>query len=69
MLIGEFIRKERRQQRIKLLVLSKRIGLSAPAISKIENGKSNPSIATVETILDALGFRLLPIPKQYLSTN
>lgn len=38
--------------------LSEKTGITQPDISKLENGKANPSIATLKKLADAFGKKL-----------
>jgi transcriptional regulator with XRE-family HTH domain len=53
--IGEHLRTLRSRQGWTLDTLAKRAGLSKGFVSKIENGLSQPPIATLTRIADALG--------------
>ena len=51
--------KSREELGISQAQLSTMTGITQPDISKLENGKSNPSISTLKKIADALGKKLL----------
>jgi len=51
---GEKLRTARRTQRFSLRELAARAEVSASLLSKIENGKANPSIRTLQSITEAL---------------
>lgn len=56
--IGEKLRDARLDQELSLRDLAERAEVSPSLLSKIENGKTNPSVRTLHSIADALG---LPI--------
>ena len=63
---GQHFKVLRKQKKIKLIALGRIVGLSPASISRYENNVSAPSINTVDTLFDALGYRLIPVPKEYL---
>jgi XRE family transcriptional regulator, regulator of sulfur utilization len=52
--IGERIKRKRELLNLPLSDLSKKVGISASALSQIENSKAFPSIITLKTIADHL---------------
>jgi len=52
--LGERIRKKREMHKYQLNELAKRVGISASALSQIENAKAFPSIVTLKSIADNL---------------
>lgn len=52
--LGERIKKKRELYNIQLNDLAKRVGISASALSQIENAKSSPTIVTLKHIADCL---------------
>lgn len=48
----------RGEARISQSQLSQKTGITQPDISKLENGKANPSIATLKKVASAFGKRL-----------
>ena len=52
--IGANIRRLRQQQGLSLQELSQRAGITSSMISQIENGKTNPSLATLKQISNEL---------------
>lgn len=56
--IGREIRKHRRRSNMTLLALAQRAGLSQGMMSKIENGQTSPSLATLAALADALSIPL-----------
>ncbi len=52
--LGERIKKKRELNNIQLNDLAKRVGISASALSQIENAKSSPSIVTLKHIAECL---------------
>jgi len=56
--IGKIIKKRRRELKLELKDLQDYSGISYVSISDIENGKANPTIKTLEKLLDALGMQI-----------
>ena len=56
--IGKIIKKRRQELNLELKDLQDYSGVNYASISDIENGKANPTIKTVEKLLDALGMRI-----------
>ncbi len=52
--LGERIKKKREMHKYQLNELAKRVGVSASALSQIENAKAFPSIVTLKSIADNL---------------
>ena len=52
--LGNRLRELRRQQALSLRALAEKSGLSANTLSLIENGKTSPSVATLQQIAIAL---------------
>lgn len=57
--IGNTIKSRRLEKGMSLRELAAKTGLSASAISQIENNKSIPSILTAKQIADVLGFSII----------
>ena len=55
---GRLIRKRRMSLRIDQRTLSEIAGISVHTLSNIEAGKSNPTVAILERVLNALGMEL-----------
>jgi len=55
MLIGDVIRKHRKDKNITQEEMAKRLGVTAPAVNKWENGNSLPDIALLSPIARLLG--------------
>ncbi len=53
--IGEKLRAARLNQQLSLRDLAERAEVSPSLLSKIENGKTNPSVRTLHNIADAMG--------------
>ena len=53
--VGKRIKKERKAQGLTLKALSERILISVSFLSDIESGRSNPSLARLKEISEALG--------------
>ena len=58
MSIGEVIRKYRKEKNMTQEEMARRLGVSAPAVNKWENGNSMPDIALLAPIARLLGISL-----------
>ena len=56
--IGKIIKKRRQELNLELKDLQDDSGVNYASISDIENGKANPTVKTVEKLLDALGMQI-----------
>lgn len=56
--IGKGIKNRRKELRLELKDLEDFSGVNYASISAIENGKSNPTIKTLEKLLDAMGMQI-----------
>ena len=56
--IGKTIRLRRKELNLELKDLQDYSGVNYVSISDIENGKANPTIKTLEKLLDVLGMEL-----------
>lgn len=56
--MSKSIREERGRLGLTQSELAHRAGVSLPTIQNIEAGRANPSLATLNAVLDALGLRL-----------
>ena len=56
--IGKIIQKRRQELNLELKDLQDDSGVNYASISDIENGKANPTVKTVEKLLDALGMQI-----------
>ena len=56
--IGKIIKKRRQELNLELKDLQHYSGVNYASLSDIENGKANPTIKTVEKLLDALGMQI-----------
>ena len=56
--IGKIIKKRRQELNLELKDLQDYSGVNYASISDIENRKANPTIKTVEKLLDALGMQI-----------
>ena len=56
--IGKIIKKRRQELNLELKDLQDYSGVNYASISDIENGKANPTIKTVEKLLDVLGMQI-----------
>jgi DNA-binding XRE family transcriptional regulator len=52
------LKAHREQQGLSLGDISRKTGLTPPAISKLENGRTNPTLQTLLRYIDAVGGRL-----------
>jgi ribosome-binding protein aMBF1 (putative translation factor) len=58
--IAHRIKEERRRQAMSLAVLSKKTGIDAAALSRLENGRqANPTLDTLQRVAAALGKQLV----------
>jgi transcriptional regulator with XRE-family HTH domain len=56
--LGKTIKQRRKELNLELKDLQDYSGVNYVSISDIENGKSNPTIKTLEKLLDVLGLEL-----------
>ena len=56
--IGKTIKKRRKELSLELKDLQDYSGVNYVSISDIENGKANPTIKTLEKLLDVLGMQI-----------
>ena len=56
--IGITIKKRRKELSLELKDLQDYSGVNYVSISDIENGKANPTVKTLEKLLDVLGMEL-----------
>ena len=56
--IGSVIKKRRSSLRIDQRTLSELSGIAVHTLSNIEAGKGNPTVATLDRVLQALGMEL-----------
>ena len=56
--IGKIIKNRRKELNLELKDLQDYSGVNYASISDIENGKSNPTIKTLEKLLDVLGMQI-----------
>ena len=56
--IGKIIKKRRQELNLELKDLQDYSGVNYASISDIENGKANPTVKTLEKLLDVLGMEL-----------
>ena len=71
-LVGRRIAEARRKVGITQYALADRVGVTAQAVSKWEQGRSCPDIAILDEIADALGislFELLGMEKREKSSS
>lgn len=63
--IGELVAKTRRAEGLTQADLARRIGTTQSAIARLETGRSNPTVGTVERALRACGHTLEPRAKAF----
>ena len=56
--IGKIIKRRRIELNLELKDLQDYSGVNYASISDIENGKANPTIKTLEKLLDAFGMQI-----------
>lgn len=56
--IGQIIENRRKFLQIRQEDLAEMCGISIKSIQKIENGQANPTLKTLEKLLDVLGMEL-----------
>ena len=56
--IGKIIKKRRKELNLELKDLQDYSGVNYASISDIDNGKANPTIKTLEKLLDVLGMQI-----------
>ena len=64
--IRGFIRNRRKALNVKQGHLAEMVGITQRTLTDIELGKGNPSYATIEKLLDILGYKLTPTLKNTL---
>lgn len=60
--LGHQLKERRQQLQLSQRVLAERIGLSRPAISKIEAGETMPSLVVFFRLIECLAFKAEEIP-------
>lgn len=55
MTVGKRVKEIRKEKKLTLRELSKKVDISISFLSDIENGRSNPSLKRIKDIADALG--------------
>jgi transcriptional regulator with XRE-family HTH domain len=60
--IGELIKLIRTQLGMTQLILAKRAGIPQPYLSRLEQGKGDPSLSTINKVLKALSCDLVMVP-------
>jgi len=61
MAMGEVLRDERKQQKIRIEMAAKALGITASYISQIETGKKNPTLSVMEKYAEFLGMDLFEL--------
>jgi len=57
--LSGLIRKRRKSLKMDQEILAQYAGISVWSLSKIETGDANPTISTIESIMDILGLDLI----------
>ncbi len=60
------LKDARKRKNLSQQALAKKLGVPQSHISKIENGKINPTIASILEIARTLDMELMAIPKKYV---
>lgn len=63
--IVDILKKERLSKKISQRELTKELGIPQSHLSKIENGKGNPSLSLIVNLTRYLGLELMVIPKRH----
>ena len=58
-----FVRAARQSRRLTQRELARRTGIAQPTIARIESGRENPRLETVERLLEACGYVIEALPK------
>lgn len=56
--LGENLKKVRAKKKLSQGALARLLGVDKGYISNIENGKKNPTLATIERLAEALGISI-----------
>jgi len=67
--IGSLLKRLREQKRITQVELAEDSGIDRATISKIESGKSRPSINTLRALFEKLGYDLDSLENHYMSRD
>jgi transcriptional regulator with XRE-family HTH domain len=67
--VGQHLRELRAEQRLSIRSLAKLSGLNANTLSLIENGKSSPSVSTLQQLAIALGVPITAFFKEDIPKN
>jgi transcriptional regulator with XRE-family HTH domain len=57
------LRTARQARRLTQRELARRTGVAQPTIARIESGKENPRLQTMEVLLEACGYVIEALPK------
>lgn len=68
-MIGHELKRLRRTRGLTLRQVAELSGVTESILSKVENGKRDPQMSTVERIADALGVRLVFEARESLGAN
>ncbi|WP_282040115.1 helix-turn-helix domain-containing protein [Halomonas alimentaria] len=68
LVLGQLIRRVRKQQGLTLETLAGLCGLSIRFLSELENGRETCSLVRVLKVLDALGIELTAKPPEVLAS-
>ena len=57
--IGEQIKAARVERGMSQAVLAEELGMHESQVSRLENGKTNPTIRTLRRVAEVLGYKLI----------
>ena len=63
-LFGQQIRAKRKERGLTIKALAQKAGIAHQNLWKIENGKYNPSLDYLALIAEALGCKIVFVPKE-----
>lgn len=69
LLVGKAVKSRRKQNRLTLAELSKRSGVSAAMISRIENGQSSASLSSLQQLAAALSVPVISLFEHTLESS
>ena len=62
--VGQIVRERRKKLGLDQRSLAELAGVSTHTVSDVESGKGNPTLATVEALLEVLGLELVARARQ-----
>ncbi len=66
---GEFVKARRKEVKLTQQEFAERTGVALTVIRKIEQGKTNVNLESVNLILKMFGHELAPVNSKELNTN